>query len=141
MLTSDLEVALSGGDGMKTNALKALSLITALIVFGLPDPSFAFRCGTELASEGDTKFEVSHKCGEPDYIESWEEDRIQRDFGLRREYDTRTGRHNWYREPFLVKEKVRIEEWTYNLGPTQFIRYLRFENGILTKISTGDKGF
>jgi len=45
---------------MKTNALKALSLITALIVFGLPDPSFAFRCGTELASEGDTKFEINN---------------------------------------------------------------------------------
>jgi len=60
MLTSDSEAALSGGDGMKTNALKALSLITALIVFGLPDPSFAFRCGTELASEGDTKFEINN---------------------------------------------------------------------------------
>jgi hypothetical protein len=39
------------------------------------------------------------------------------------------------------KEKVKIEEWTYNPGPTEFIRYLRFENGILTNISTGDKGF
>jgi len=126
---------------MKTNRLYALSLVTVLIAFGLTDPSFAFRCGTELVDEGDTKYEVMHKCGEPDHIESWEEDRIQRDFGLRREYDNRTGRYNCYRAPFLVNEKVRIEEWTYNPGPTEFIRYLRFENGILTNIATGDKGF
>jgi len=126
---------------MKTNRLYALSLVTVLIAFGLTDPSFAFRCGTELVDEGDTKYEVMHKCGEPDHIESWEEDRIQRDFGLRREYDNRTGQYNWYRAPFLVKEKVKIEEWTYNPGPTEFIRYLRFENGILTNIATGDKGF
>ena len=126
---------------MKTNGFHALGLITALIVFGLADQSFAFRCGSRLVSEGDTKFEVTHKCGKPDNIESWEEGRIQRDFGVRREYDTRTGRYNWYRAPFLLNEKVRIEEWTYNPGPTEFIRYLRFENGILTDISTGDKGF
>ena len=126
---------------MKIHRLYALSFFTVLILFGLTDPCVAFRCGTELVDEGDTKYEVMHKCGEPDHIESWEEDRIQRDFGLRREYDTHTGRYNWYRAPFLVNEKVRIEEWTYNPGPTEFIRYLRFENGILTNISTGDKGF
>jgi hypothetical protein len=126
---------------MKTNGLLPLSLICAFIVFGLADLCFAFRCGTQLISEGDTKYEVTHKCGDPANIESWEEERIQRDYGLRREYDSRSGRYSWYRAPFLVNEKVRIEEWTYNPGPTEFIRYLRFENGILTNISTGDKGF
>jgi len=48
-------VALSGGGGMKTNGLHALGLITVLIVFGLADLSFAFRCGTQLVSEGDTQ--------------------------------------------------------------------------------------
>ena len=126
---------------MKIHRLCAFSLVTAFVLLGSVNVSFAFRCGTELVNEGDTKFEVSHKCGEPDYVESWEEERVQKDFGLRRDYDSHNRRYNWYREPFLVKEQVRIEEWTYNLGPTQFIRYLRFENGILTRISTGDKGF
>ena len=31
--------------------------------------------------------------------------------------------------PLLVKEQVKIEEWTYNLGSTRFVRYLRVENG------------
>jgi hypothetical protein len=126
---------------MKICRRHALSLITVVIVLGLCSPSFAFRCGTRLVSEGDSKYEVIQKCGEPAYVESWEEERTQKDFGLRREYDTENRRYTWNREPFLVKEKVRIEEWTYNLGPTEFIRYLRFENGILTRISTGDKGF
>jgi Protein of unknown function (DUF2845) len=126
---------------MKTRRLHVLSLITFLIAIGLTDLSFAFRCGTELVDEGDTKYEVLHKCGDPSHIESWEEDRFQTDFGLRREYDTHTGQPYWTRAPLLVKEKVKIEEWTYNTGPTEFIRYLRFENGILTNISTGDKGF
>jgi Protein of unknown function (DUF2845) len=126
---------------MKTRSLHVLSLITLLIAFGLTDSSFAFRCGTELVDEGETKYEVLHKCGDPSHIESWEEDRIQTDFGLRREYDTHTGQAYWSRAPLLVKEKVKIEEWTYNPGPTEFIRYLRFENGILTNISTGNKGF
>ena len=126
---------------MKTHRPHVLSLIPALFAFGLTEPSFAFRCGTELLHEGDTKHEAVHKCGEADYVESWEEDRIQRDIGLRREYDSRTGRSNWYRAPILVKEKVKIEEWANKPDPTEFIRYLRFENGILTNISSGDKAF
>jgi hypothetical protein len=116
-------------------------MIVAAIVLGMPGAASAFRCGTKLVSEGDSKYEVVHKCGEPDYVESWEEERIQRDFGLSRKYDPENRRYTWNREPFLVEEKVRIDEWTYNPGSTEFIRYLRFENGILTKIYTGDKGF
>jgi hypothetical protein len=126
---------------MKIQRRQIWSLIIAVLVLGLSDVSFAFRCGTKLVSEGDSKYEVVYKCGEPDYVEAWEEQRVQRDFGLRREFDPKNRRYTWDREPFLVKEMVRIEEWTYNLGSTQFIRYLRFENGILTKMWTGDKGF
>ena len=46
-----------------------------------------------------------------------------------------------YREPYLAVEDILIEEWTYNLGPTRFIRYLIFENGRLVDIKTGDYGF
>ncbi|MGE5842624.1 MAG: DUF2845 domain-containing protein [Deltaproteobacteria bacterium] len=126
---------------MKIYRLYALGVISLFLLFGLNSLAFAFRCGTQLVGEGDSRYEVQHKCGEPDHIEYWEEERIQRDFGLRREYDKRSGQQYWTRTPLFVKEKVRVEEWTYNPGPTEFIRYLRFENGILTDISTGDKGF
>lgn len=126
---------------MKFYRVCAPSVMIMLMLFGLTDLSFAFRCGTKLVYEGDTRYEVQYKCGDPDHIEYWEEERVQKDFGLRREYDKRTGQQYWTRPPLFVKEKVRVEEWIYNPGPTEFIRYLRFENGILTDISTGDKGF
>ena len=101
------------------------------------DTAFGLRCNGKIVSIGDTKSQVIDKCGEPDHIESWEEERIKKDHYYSYDND---GSYEDYREPFLVKEYVRIEEWTYNRGPTTFIRYLLFENGRLKKINLGDKG-
>ena len=38
-------------------------------------------------------------------------------------------------------ETVEIEEWVYNLGPTSFVMYLTFENGVLRKIESGEYGY
>ncbi len=91
--------------------------------------------------EGDSKAEVFHKCGKPDFVETWEEERIQRDYYHGPAYSTRLGEYHWYREPFLVKELIRIEEWTYNFGSTRFMRFLRFENGLLRDVSRGGYGY
>jgi hypothetical protein len=117
-------------------------LFIVLLLFGLSDVSIAgMRCGTKLVHEGDTKADVIHKCGEPSFVESWGEEHVWRDYNYVPIYSTHNGRYRWYREPFLVKELIRIEEYRYNFGSTQFIRYLRFENGILKKITVGDYGF
>ena len=99
------------------------------------------RCGTKLVHRGDSRAEVIHKCGEPDSVEIWEEERIQRDYYHASTFSHRLGEYYWYREPFLVKELIRIEEWTYNFGSTRFIRFLRFENGLLRDISLGGYGY
>jgi hypothetical protein len=130
-----------GGKEMKTFGKYAIIFVAILFVFGRVGAASTFRCGTQLVSEGDTRAEVIHKCGEPTFVDSWEEELIQRDFGVVQEYDPRTGRYEGYRDPFLVKVQVKIELWTYNLGSTQFTRYLRFENGILKEITTGAKGY
>ncbi|HSB52653.1 MAG TPA: DUF2845 domain-containing protein [Dissulfurispiraceae bacterium] len=98
-----------------------------------------FRCGVNLVLIGQTKWQVLQKCGEPTNIEAWEEERIKRDFYRQIPADPLD--EEFYREPFLVKEIIKIEEWEYNSGPTQFIRYLRFENGRLRKITIGDYGY
>jgi hypothetical protein len=36
---------------------------------------------------------------------------------------------------------AETEEWVYNLGPTSFIMYLTFTNGVLTSIESGDYGY
>ena len=97
-----------------------------------------FRCGNEIISVGDRKFDVLRKCGEPSNVE------------VRQEIRTRNlgsvvlgpeKRIQIYPAPFLVEELVTIEEWEYNSGPTKFIRYLTFENGSLASIALGDYGY
>ena len=39
--------------------------LSLLMGFLCADPALALRCNTDLVQEGDTKFEVIEKCGEP----------------------------------------------------------------------------
>ena len=103
-----------------------------------------FWCNGKLVSVGLTKYEIVSRCGEPDYKDFRYEKRIKRDYyrdlflsGDPYRYRDREK----YREPLFVDEEVLIEEWSYNLGPTRFIRFLIFENGRLVDILTGDYGF
>jgi hypothetical protein len=95
-----------------------------------------FRCGANIISVGARKSEVLRKCGEPASMEAWEAVRYKGSLGSRPVLPDED-----LSRPFLVKELVTIEEWEYNLGPGQFIRYLRFENGRLIRITTGDYGY
>jgi hypothetical protein len=107
------------------------------------------RCGTDVITEGDTSVDVLSTCGEPQYVNSWVEERIKRDFYPYSSYNSpysssfnsdRYSNRNAYRQPFLVKEDVVIERWTYSFGSNRFIHYLFFENGVLTQISQGPRG-
>lgn len=98
----------------------------------------SFRCGNKIVSLGNRKFEVLTKCGEPSYKDVRLEKRIKRDFF--RDLRPKNERER-LREPLFVEEFVEVEEWVYNFGSTQFLRYLRFENSILVDIETGDYGF
>jgi hypothetical protein len=127
------------GTGMRT-IIVCCAVLTAFLGVALRSgPAFAFRCGERLVSVGDTRDEVKDKCGEPSSVEAWQEERIKRDF-YRPGIDEAPGDYEGYRVPLLVKEQVRIEEWQYNLGPRRLTRYLRFENGRLIKMTTGDYG-
>ncbi len=86
--------------------------------------AFAFRCGNDLVSAGDSKITVVNKCGEPDWVDRWSEEVI--DFP-----DT----DHEYRS-------VRINErWVYNPGPRQFIRIIIFNGSTVSTIETGGRGF
>jgi len=118
----------------------ALIRIVLAIVFLLTVSQVAavdFRCGSKIITPGERKYDVLRRCGEPVNVTSWEEVRTKRDFGSGLLDPERVFR----RVPLLVDELVRIEEWEYNLGPNQFIRYLRFENDRLIRIIEGDYGY
>jgi len=97
-----------------------------------------FRCEPYLISLGMTQSEVWKKCGEPANVETWEEERIKRDFYKNIPVQSQ---EELSQEPLLVKEHVTVEEAEYNLGPTRFTYYLRFENGKLRRITVGNYGY
>lgn len=122
---------------MKTAILISLLAILLIVPMGQPAAS-ELRCGSRLVSIGDYRYDVLRKCGDPANIETWEEVRIRR--GLLLSFPVTLEQELFLRSP-LSKEWVTIEEWEYNFGGTQFIRYLRFENGRLRRITTGDYGY
>lgn len=83
-------------------------LICLVVLTGLQIPcAFAdsMRCGSKLVADGDTKFEVLVKCGEPEFV------------------DVISG---YYAR--------KIEIWNYRLGPNEFVRTLTFRGDRLKKI-------
>ena len=131
---------------MKTSR-SALILLIILSISSLSDARVSsLRCGTRLITEGDYKARVLAECGEPDHVEIWEEERV---YGFHHHpryygnYDSYEYDRNNYRygKPYRVKKLVVIEEWTYNHGPSRFLRHLRLENGIVVDIFSGDYGY
>jgi hypothetical protein len=101
-----------------------------ILAAALATPAHAFRCGTHLVHEGDTRSEVRAKCGEPADI---------------------THRSVWRRpvvwihgRPFHVSRdlvEIPIESWVYNLGPHKLMRRVRFEDGVVVEIETLGYGY
>ena len=119
-------------------------LIICLILVALPasadedTPSSTMICGSYVISLGARQPDVARKCGEPTYVQSWEEERIKRDYYQNIPAQTP---EELSQVPLFMKEYIPVQEWTYNFGPTRFIYYLRFENGRLTRITSGDYGY
>jgi len=121
---------------MSPSWFRVSALLFFLFIFAADSPAEDFRCGGDIISIGARKTEVLRKCGEPSSIETWEAVRYKSSLGSRPVLPDED-----LARPFLVKELVNIEEWEYNQGPGKFIRYLRFENGRLIRITTGDYGY
>ncbi|MCC6301634.1 MAG: DUF2845 domain-containing protein [Gammaproteobacteria bacterium] len=107
------------GPAVKRVRLAGPVLAAVLALLASP-AALAFRCGKVLVSEGDSKAEVLIKCGAPDWKTQWSEDFVGGPY------------------PFLSSEK---ERWLYNLGPQRFMRILLFEDGRLSAVNTGERGF
>jgi len=94
----------------------------------------AVRCQNRLVHIGDTTAEVLEKCGDPVWKGGWEEAPNRT---ISRFYDYKRDR---YKAPESTRGPLRIDVWTYDFGSNRFVRYLHFENDILIRIETGEKG-
>ncbi len=80
----------------------------------------SFRCKTDVIMLGDSNYKVLARCGPP----------IAKDFV------------GWGYSPVQPSGEFRdLEQWVYNLGPTNFIYTLKFQGGALIEIYRGDRGF
>jgi hypothetical protein len=134
-----IEKRLEGKMSRKTSSLLG-GLIILLGVMAAAGSAQGFRCDGKIVTEGDYAYDVLAKCGEPDYVNTWEEERVRRGFHGPLEPQKKRDQEP-YRQPALVREQVIVEVWTYNLGRQRLTRYLRFENGRLVEITTGDYGY
>ena len=75
------------------------------------------RCGTRLITAGDTIERVLNECGEPSYVDSWEESRIHYPPYQYLDQETEFDR---YGPVHRVIVHITVEEWTYNHGPSRF---------------------
>ena len=109
------------------------------------------RCGY-LVEKGDRKIEVIINCGDPYTIDFYWEEQISAVSNAIRTRKVpqfiRDGKK--FKKNFrFIKERIyeqkrkliNIEEWTYNLGPRQFLYFIKFENGKVMEVEQGDYGF
>jgi hypothetical protein len=90
----------------------------------------AFRCGTKLVTEGDTRGEVSNKCGDPTELDH-STIMVQPTAWI-------------HGRPVVVGNgfvEIPVEVWLYNLGPQQFMRRVRFQDGRVVSIETLGYGY
>lgn len=94
--------------------LLTLGLLIAAPVL-VPAASEGFWCGQRIVKVGDPVWEVARRCPDPFWEETYDRpaaiDRHGRALGLE-----------------------RVEVWTLNFGPSQFMRRLEFVNGRLARV-------
>jgi hypothetical protein len=83
----------------------------------------SFTCTGGIISAGDSRTDLIMKCGEPDRKDSHNEEIVER-----------TDRE------ITRKIYITVEEWTYDLGPRQFMRIVTIKNGTISDIRTGGYG-
>jgi len=132
------------------NAIQWSSALLLLVVMpsALAD---AMRCGTKLVVAGDTKLEVLKKCGEPDFKETIKMLKTSKHVNVSsskssnltsRHSSLSSNSHSGHSGITLGTESIEaIEQWSYNRGPTQFIKLLTFRGGRLESVEEGERGF
>jgi hypothetical protein len=89
-----------------------------------------FRCGNSLVSKGDRPARVLALCGQPSDV--------SRASTWRTPVLWYAGGRAYYGAGLV---ETPVEVWTYNTGPNDFMRELRFEAGTLVAVRTLGYGY
>lgn len=96
----------------------------------------SLRCSGTVVTRGDSAYEVTKACGEP------------QDKQFRTEYRTDRAKSGGTCPPGSTNcstsqgrtVEVQIEEWTYDRGRMHLLQHLRFEDGRLVAVRSGNRG-
>jgi len=126
-MSSRLELPL--GLRRSTRSLAAVATLAFLVALASVVPAArasgysTWRCGSRLIATGDSASRVLSRCGDPAYVTtSAELVTFRLVSGLE------------------VTRLVSVEEWTYDRGSRELLRYLVFRDGHLIRIATGTYG-
>jgi hypothetical protein len=92
--------------------------------------AWAFRCGSGLVSEGDSKRQLLATCGKP-----MSKEKSCADRQTETKINKKTGK---IKRSSKCGEKVDV--WYYNCGENDFIYKLIIEDGTITNITTDGRG-
>ena len=109
-------------------------VIAAMIGFLSPEPLAAgrtMRCANRLVEVGDYQSEVVAKCGDPQKVETFEN---QPGEWVSKFSEDDYGR---FKAPYLLKSPINKEVWTYQLGTNRLPYVLYFYEGRLTRLEIG----
>ena len=109
--------------------MKLFPLLLVVTLAPLAAHADGMRCRNALITRGDNLLRVQHECGTPTYATQYVV------YGFRPVFNGVLGTYADQSIP------ITVEEWTYNLGPTRFMRKLRFENGELVSIESLEYGY
>jgi Protein of unknown function (DUF2845) len=105
-------------------------LLLLLAAFAGSAQADALRCGNKLVTEGDTRAEVSSKCGDPADVDH---------------STVMIQPTTWiHGRPVVIGNglvEVAVETWLYNFGPHQLMRRVRFQDGRVVGIETLGYGY
>lgn len=93
--------------------------LVMLIMAFLFNSASAMRCGDKLVFEGDSKYTVENKCGDPVDKQIYEES---------------VPLYNYAGYQIGVSTRI-VEKWIYQRSPTDFQYELIFDNGVVKSIN------
>ena len=127
---------------MQNRSQHALIATTLIIALFSATNAWAMHCGNKLINKGDSQASVLKYCGEP--VKKSER------------YVLRSGTYPSHKPGINVnnedlisndryyiygRSEVLLEEWTYNFGPSKFMRLVRFANGIVEDVKSLEYGY
>ena len=105
--------------------LSRVCFITLVALQGLPANAEALRCNGHVALEGDSRFSVLYKCGQPLLADSYCAPVYY------------SGTLQQVPEPFasIYVPCRQTEEWRYDRSPGNFMATVRFRSGVVQSIT------